>query len=49
VNEEELIDVLRHLYQLGLVNVEYDENLEAKFSITEEGKKVLQQHYGDQL
>lgn len=29
---------LMHLYELGFVKVEYDENLQAHFSATEEGK-----------
>jgi predicted transcriptional regulator len=48
MNHEELDEDLRHLYHLGLITVEYDENLEARFSITEEGKKVLQQNFGEQ-
>lgn len=48
MNEEELNATLQHLYQLGLVKVEYDENLEARFTITEEGKQALAQQFGEQ-
>lgn len=41
MDEEELEQVLMHLYELGLVSVEYDENLTARFRITDEGQLEL--------
>jgi hypothetical protein len=38
VEEEELEQALMRLYELGLVSVEYDENLEARFRITDTEK-----------
>lgn len=38
---EELNQELLHLYQLGLVSIEYNENLEARFKISEDGKQYL--------
>ena len=38
----ELNDELMNLYRMGLVEVEYDEKLNARFSITEDGKKYLE-------
>ena len=35
MDEEELEQALIRLYELGLVSVEYDENLEARFRITD--------------
>ena len=35
MEEEELEQALIRLYELGLVSVEYDENLEARFRITD--------------
>ena len=32
-----------HLYELGLVSVEYDENLEARFKLTETAIKALEE------
>jgi len=32
---------LMNLYELGLVNVDYDENLQAHFSASEEGKEFF--------
>jgi hypothetical protein len=37
VTEDELEQALMHLFELGLVSVEYDENLEARFKLTDEG------------
>ena len=31
---------MMQLYEMGLVNITYDENLNATFELTEEGKKV---------
>ena len=33
MTEDELEQALMHLYELGLVSVEYDENLEARFRV----------------
>jgi len=33
-------ETLVNLYEKGLMSVEYDENLEATFSLSEEGKRV---------
>jgi len=38
---------LKNLYELGLINISYDENLEANFTITEKGKEYLSQVYND--
>jgi hypothetical protein len=35
VTEDELEQALMRLYELGLVSVEYDENLEARFRVTD--------------
>jgi predicted transcriptional regulator len=41
---EEYVDKsLMDLYEKGLVNVSYDENLEATLELTEEGKKIAKQ------
>jgi hypothetical protein len=34
VTEDELEQALLHLYELGLVSVEYDENLQAGFRVS---------------
>lgn len=47
ISEEELEEALMHLYKLGLVEVEYDENLEAKFVITEKGSKAIEEGQPD--
>ena len=39
---EELDQDLLHLYQLGLVDIDYNENLEATFAISEKGKNYMQ-------
>lgn len=47
MNEEELEQALMHLYELGLVSVDYDENLVARFALTDEAKlKLLIQDMG---
>ena len=46
-SEEELEEALIHLYELGLVDVQYDENLEATFTLTETGKKVVEEGQPD--
>lgn len=38
---EDLDAEMLHLFQAGLIEVEYDENLNSFFNITEAGKKVL--------
>lgn len=41
---EEYVDKsLMDLYEKGLVNVSYDENLEATLELTEEGKQIAKQ------
>lgn len=37
-SSEEIEEALMNLYELGIVSVEYDENLEARFSIKDEAK-----------
>jgi hypothetical protein len=39
LTEEELEQALMYLFKLGLVSVEYDETLEARFKLTDEGTK----------
>jgi hypothetical protein len=39
---------LMHLYELGLVKVEYDENLQAHFSATDDGKAFFDGIYGNE-
>ena len=41
---QELSEVLLNLYEMGLVDVSYDDNLEARFSISEEGKKMMDKY-----
>ena len=41
---EELNNELLHLYELGLISIEYDKNLQAKFKITDQGKKYLEEN-----
>jgi hypothetical protein len=38
VTEDELEQALMRLYELGLVSIEYDENLEARFKVTDVGR-----------
>ena len=40
---EELDQSLIDLFQKGLIDIEYNENLEATFHVTEGGKKVLKE------
>ena len=37
-SSEEIEEALMNLYELGIVSVEYDENLEARFLIKDEAK-----------
>lgn len=41
ISEDGLEEALMHLFELGLVDVQYDENLEAMFKISEEGLRIL--------
>lgn len=43
--QDELDEDLKKLYDLGFVNVSYNENLEATFQITQKGKDFLAQRY----
>jgi DNA-binding transcriptional ArsR family regulator len=38
VTEDELEQALMRLYELGLVSIEYDDNLEARFKVTDVGR-----------
>jgi hypothetical protein len=40
---EEVDETILSLYEKGLVDVEYDENLVARFSLTEKGEQVTDQ------
>ena len=42
-HQEHVDNSLLELYEMGLVNVTYDENLNPTFELTEEGKKVSKQ------
>jgi hypothetical protein len=42
VTSEEVEAELMHLYKIGAIKVTYDENLEARFEITEEGHKAME-------
>lgn len=44
--QEELDEELLYLLQLGLIDVTYDENLEAVFSLTEAGKQYAEEQNG---
>jgi hypothetical protein len=37
-NSEEIEAALMQLYELGFIEVDYDENLEARFKVTDEKK-----------
>jgi DNA-binding transcriptional ArsR family regulator len=43
VHMEEVDQTILSLYEKGLVDVEYDENLVARFSLTEKGEQVTDQ------
>jgi len=43
IHMEEVDETILSLYEKGLVDVEYDENLVARFSLTEKGEKVTDQ------
>lgn len=40
---DDVTSMLHNLYDMGLVTVEYTENLEPLFSVSEEGKKFMQE------
>ena len=42
VLKEEIDNDLMHLYEMGLIEISYNENLEATFSISEKGKKYVE-------
>jgi len=42
VLKEEIDNDLMHLYEMGLVDISYNENLEATFSISEKGKRYVE-------
>ena len=43
-HEEHLNKTFLELFDRGLVNISYNEDLEATFELTEEGKKVAKEH-----
>ena len=43
IHMEEVDETILSLYEKGLVDVEYDENLVARFSLTEKGERVTDQ------
>jgi len=43
IHMEEVDENILSIYEKGLVDVEYDENLVARFSLTEKGEKVTDQ------
>ena len=47
MEEEELEQALMRLYELGLVSVEYDDDLTARFRITIEGISKFEELRGD--
>jgi hypothetical protein len=42
VTNDELTEALMQLFLKGAINVTYDENLEARFKITEEGQLAIE-------
>lgn len=44
---EETDQELLKLYNLGLVNIEYDENLEAHFTLTDLGREIVELDKGN--
>jgi DNA-binding PadR family transcriptional regulator len=42
VTNDELTEALMSLFEKGLINVIYDENLEPRFQITEEGQTIME-------
>ena len=41
---DDLSDTLMELYELGYVDISYNEHLEAGFSISEEGRRIMKKH-----
>ena len=42
MTSDEITEALMELFKKGAINVTYDENLEARFEITEEGQKAME-------
>jgi hypothetical protein len=42
VTNDELTEALMHLFEIGAVTIDYDKNLEARFTITKEGQKAME-------
>jgi len=42
VTNDEITKALMQLFEKGFINVSYDENLEPRFQITEEGQKAME-------
>ena len=42
MTNDELTEALMSLFEKGAINVSYDENLEPRFEITEEGKQLME-------
>ena len=42
MTNDELTQALMSLFEKGFINVSYDENLEPRFEITEEGQKSME-------
>ena len=42
MTSDELTDALMHLFEIGAITISYDENLEARFSISEKGKIAME-------
>ena len=42
VTNDELTEALMPLFEIGAVTIDYDENLEARFTITKEGQKAME-------
>ena len=42
MTDDELTESLLSLFEKGLINVTYDENLEPRFKITEEGQTIME-------
>jgi rRNA pseudouridine-1189 N-methylase Emg1 (Nep1/Mra1 family) len=41
VIKEEIDNDLMHLYEMGLIDISYNENLDVTFSVSEKGKKYI--------
>jgi rRNA pseudouridine-1189 N-methylase Emg1 (Nep1/Mra1 family) len=42
VIKEEIDNDLMHLYEMGLIDISYNENLDVTFSVSEKGKKYIE-------